>query len=314
MAIRETWSFNAENHYDQPQWAMKYLLEGSMFVFVVLVMTIRLHSRWRIATVCVLSWVSQDWSQRLGDREYWPCFVNIQCQANVVLSALIGMNVFVGVILAELSIIMPTLNNSAGFRTAVALITVPLALFALVFMSMPMDNYGSTTWSATIMDFFQPVFPFYTEPPRQVISLGAQLLCLSVVLSPLIRQIFTLAPLLWLGKVSFAIYLLHGPLMRSVLSWCLYFGSTPLEIPSEVNAVPPVLLYPLPGGFRVTTSVIVFLAVLGGVAHLWTVRMEPVFGRMTKKAEDLMFAKENSMSPRSADSVSPGIKLKTDIV
>jgi len=222
------------------------------------------------------------------------------------------MNVFVGVILAELSIIMPALTNSAGFRTAAMLITVPLALLALVFMSMPMDNYWSTKWSGTIMDFFHPVFPEYTEPPRQVISLGAQLLCLSIVLSPILRQIFTSAPLLWVGKVSFAIYLLHGPLMRSVLSWCLYFGSTPLEIPSEI---PAVLLYPLPGGFRMIMSLMVFLVVLGGVAHLWTTRMEPVFAKLTKKAEDVMFTTDYTMSPRSADSASPrGIKFKTDIV
>jgi len=222
------------------------------------------------------------------------------------------MNVFVGVILAELSIIMPILNYSAGFRTAATLITMPLALLALVLMSMPMDNYRSTKWSGTIMDFFRPLFPQYTEPPRQVISLGAQLFCLSVVLSPFVRRIFTWGPLLWLGKVSFAIYLLHGPLMRSVLSWCLYFGSTPLEIPSEVSAV---LLYPLPGGFRMTMSLMVFLVVLGGVAHLWTSKMEPVFAKMTKKAEDLMFANDNTTSPRSAGSASlGGMKLKTDIV
>jgi len=69
VAIAKTWSFNAENPYDQPQWALKYLLEGSMFVFIILVMTIRLHPRWRMAVLCLLLWVSQDWSQRLGDRE-----------------------------------------------------------------------------------------------------------------------------------------------------------------------------------------------------------------------------------------------------
>jgi len=68
-AIAATWSYRIENHYDQPQWAMKYLLEGSMFVFMVLVMTIYLKPLWRSMVLCVLYYWSQDWSYIFLDRE-----------------------------------------------------------------------------------------------------------------------------------------------------------------------------------------------------------------------------------------------------
>ena len=225
------------------------------------------------------------------------------------------MNVFAGVVLAELFIVLLSVDVDAAFRTITTLVTVPMLFLALLLMSIPMDNYRSSTWSTTIMDFFRPMFPTFTDPPRQPISLGAQLLGLSIVLSPLLRQLFVLRPLLWLGKVSFGIYLLHGPLMRSVLSWCLYLGSTPLEIPEQVKAEPAVLLYPLPGKLRIGVSLVVFLTVLGGVVQLWTVKMEPVFAKLTKKAEDLMFAKVvDTLTPLG---VSPGMspsKLETDMV
>lgn len=194
--------------------------------------------------------------------------------------------------------------------------TVPLFLLALVLMSMPMDNYGAAAWSSRLMHLLQPILPTYHEPPRQVVSVGCQLLGLSLVLSPLIRAVFAFPSLLWLGKVSFAIYLLHGPLLRSVFAWCLFLGSTPKEISEEVLADPAVLLYPLPGNLRIGMSIVVFLVVLAGVAHLWALKVEPVFAKMTKKAEDVMFMDEAEMtfsrnSPRNA---SMALKLKTDVV
>jgi len=63
-------------------------------------------------------------------------------------------------------------------------------------------------------------------------------------------------------------------------------------------------------------SLMLFLVVLGGIAHLWTLKAEPVFARLTKKAEDLMFANEDKTIPltKSVESASPRSKLKTDIV
>lgn len=67
-AIRDTWLFNPNNIYDQPQWALLYLLQGSMYVFTALMVTINLTPRYRISTLVGLWFWSWNWGIHLGDR------------------------------------------------------------------------------------------------------------------------------------------------------------------------------------------------------------------------------------------------------
>lgn len=68
-AIRTTWTYNPDNPYDQPQWALLYLLQGSMFVFTALLATINLTPRWRVLTIISLYFWSWNWGIKLGDRK-----------------------------------------------------------------------------------------------------------------------------------------------------------------------------------------------------------------------------------------------------
>ena len=69
-AVRNTWLFNPENVYDQPQWALLYLLEGSMVCFMAVLATVNLTSRWRISTLALCWFWSWNWGIRIGDRTY----------------------------------------------------------------------------------------------------------------------------------------------------------------------------------------------------------------------------------------------------
>ena len=76
-AIRTTWLYNPGNPYDQPQWALFYLLQGSMFVFTALLVTINLTPRWRVLTVMLCYFWSWNWGIKLGDRKcHSPIFNN----------------------------------------------------------------------------------------------------------------------------------------------------------------------------------------------------------------------------------------------
>ncbi|KAL9031597.1 MAG: hypothetical protein Q9196_000399 [Gyalolechia fulgens] len=66
-AIRTTWTYNPDNPYDQPQWALLYLLQGSMFVFTALLVTINLTPRWRVLTMIFVYFWSWNWSIQIGD-------------------------------------------------------------------------------------------------------------------------------------------------------------------------------------------------------------------------------------------------------
>lgn len=67
-AVRNTWLFNPENIYDQPQWALIYFLEGSMICFTTLLTTINLTPRFRSITLGICWFWSWNWGIRLGDR------------------------------------------------------------------------------------------------------------------------------------------------------------------------------------------------------------------------------------------------------
>lgn len=64
-----TWAIRSINPYDQPQWALVYLLMGSMYCFCGLLITINLIPFWRTSTLAVVGLWSLDWSQKHGDRE-----------------------------------------------------------------------------------------------------------------------------------------------------------------------------------------------------------------------------------------------------
>ena len=67
-AIQKTWCYFSDNPYDQPQWALLYLLQGSMFVFTALLVTINLTPIFRMATLALVYVWSTNWGSKLADR------------------------------------------------------------------------------------------------------------------------------------------------------------------------------------------------------------------------------------------------------
>ena len=67
--LKATWSFLSENPYDQPQWALVYLLQGSIMIIGALLATVSLSPRYRIVTLMALYLCSFDWTYKFGDRK-----------------------------------------------------------------------------------------------------------------------------------------------------------------------------------------------------------------------------------------------------
>lgn len=68
-ALRATWTIWEINPYDQPQWALIYLLQGSMFVFCALLVTVNLTPAWRTTLLAIFALWSSDWSMKYHDRK-----------------------------------------------------------------------------------------------------------------------------------------------------------------------------------------------------------------------------------------------------
>ena len=96
--------------------------------------------------------------------------------------------------------------------------------------------------------------------------------------------------------------------MRSILSWLLFAGQNLIPF-EEKNPQPPVpipgfdnsflgseaivvMRYPLPGPAVFVTVMPIFFVILGATCHYWTSNIEPYFGIITRRAEDIMFGKE----------------------
>ena len=198
---------------------------------------------------------------------------------------MVGINVFAGVILVEL--------HHSGLPLLLCpysiFFTPPLALTGLFLMSFPSQFQPWTYWSNFLLEACHKIAPVDIEVSRFWPTIGAQILTLAIVLSPHLRRGLSHRWLLWLGKISFPIYLLHGSLMRSVLAWMLFQGQTLKNI-EEPDGV--VLRYPLPGIPTFLVVMPIFMVILLGTAHLWAVKVEPWFGWITDKAQKTMFTKE----------------------
>lgn len=56
----------------------------------------------------------------------------------------------------------------------------------------------------------------YTDPKRFLHGIGATLVTWSITNSPVLQMPFNTRPLQWLGKVSYSLYIVHGPIHQSL--------------------------------------------------------------------------------------------------
>ena len=169
------------------------------------------------------------------------------------------------------------------------LFTPPLTILGLVLMSFPTDSPLSTPWTSFLYNLGPKIFPKQIDFGRTWGSTGALILILAILPSPHLRRFLAHPFLLWLGKLSFPIYLLHGTFMRSLFAWLMFAGQTlmPFEV-QEGNEKKSVMRYPLPGPWWTAASVVVSMSVMLVGAHFWAAKVEPWFGVITKKAEEVM--------------------------
>lgn len=253
-ALRDTWVW-AENPYDQPQWALPYLLKASMYIFVMLLITSTTRPTFRLCAFAMgycWSWVAND--------------------------SLVGLNVFAGMIVAELHTmhVYPDLT-SAPLRVAPFI----FALLGLYLMSFPTEYWDWQPWTRRLTWIGWKIFPYGADYSRYWCAIGAQLLCVSAQVSPDLRRALSTRLSLFLGSISFSMYLLHGPLMRSVLAWMTFGPSWFFKKELVDGALPR----PAASAFLIILPL--FASVLLATSSVWTYKVEPYFGRVTKTLQDL---------------------------
>jgi peptidoglycan/LPS O-acetylase OafA/YrhL len=194
------------------------------------------------------------------------------------------MQFFWGVLLADLQ------NNAAANaflaerRRLCRILSTILLFLGLTIASFPEDHPEWAAWSSLELSILQPILPHDPDFPRFASGIGLDLVALGLHLSPWLRDALSGRYLLWLGRQSFAVYLLHGPLLRWILVWLLYGVRVPADVmDDETGGMVQGPALPFPGRMRYGAALAVWIPLNYAVAVLWTVYVDPWCARMTER-------------------------------
>ncbi|KAI1497273.1 acyltransferase family-domain-containing protein [Biscogniauxia marginata] len=256
--IVNTWTHGA-NAYDGNQWTLLPLLRGSMQVYTFIVATSYIQPRYRM----IASMVMFFYFYIAGDAAF-------------------GMQFFWGVFLCDVQNHPPAIDwLTSRPKTSRILATIFLVL-GLYVASYPEKHPEWATWSRWQFEVLRQIVPEKAEFPRYGSGIGLMLITIGLHFSPGIRDFLSSKYLLWLGKQSFAVYLLHGPLLRSVLCWMVYGIHLPPDITNEQGeTVPGKLVFP--SGWRLLIALPFWIPLNYGVAMLWTGYVDPWCAQLTEK-------------------------------
>ncbi|KAF2092026.1 hypothetical protein K490DRAFT_70721 [Saccharata proteae CBS 121410] len=268
--FRSTWT-TGYMAYDDHQWAMLPLLKESMTAFVALSATIFMTYKYRTMVYSAMF-----------------CYFYV---STVDLSETFGQQLFFAMLLCDLSLEPAAQNFMASKRFALNLVSPILVFIGLYLASYPVDGPEWLTWSRQLLDLSTYIFPEGSDIPRRYTALGLDITIIGLFISSHAKDLLSNRYFMWLGSKSFAVYLVHGTLLRTVLVWMLY-GISGQPWKEELNElgeiIPPEPLH-RPGFLRFAISIPIWLVVVYTVAHLWTTYVDSYCAKLTQKMEKRAF-------------------------
>lgn len=213
-SLLTTWT-STDNAFDRHQWAMRPLLIGAFQVYVVLAATIGMRFRYRLLVHILLIF-------------YW-------LSNNAYLTETFGANLALGTLLAELAQHRPTQNFISSHQRILTYVVAPILLLIGGWVgSYPQEHEDWADWSQTLHkhltnpdpkggeDLGSILVPAGTNIHRRTSAFFIYCTAISIFISPAIQKLLSHRLLLWLGQHSFAVYLVHGTLLRTVGIWVVY--------------------------------------------------------------------------------------------
>ena len=179
--------------------------------------------------------------------------------------------------------------------------TVASTLFILAglyFASYPAEDPDWAGWSRTMRSLGEVLFPRGTNFTKRFDALAADCIILGICLSEPLRELLASRQLLFCGKHSYAVYMIHGTMLRTVLVWLFYgFSGQPWwerknPDTGEMEHAPYLQRRPAPW---MALSLAVWFPMVYGLAHLWMTYVDAWCGRVTQRLEDRMFEGEKTV-------------------
>lgn len=141
------------------------------------------------------------------------------------------------------------------------------------------------------------IIPLGSDRLRRFSSTCIQLCAVAIFLSPPMREALSHRLLLWLGRHSFAVYLVHGTILRTVGEWIAYGITGEPWAPAGKNEdgtdAPQEWLHPISGNRKLLAAV-VFVALTYVAAWAWMKWVDSACARATQWLENKVFEDEDS--------------------
>jgi len=272
---------------------MRYELLGSMWLYLILGATSGFTPFWRRTILFAM---------------------NIIC-ALVPDSVFSGVAFFTGALLADLSLVLEANNSMSTKRICrqgrrFLRVVWPIGLFivALFCASYPDHGEERMAWSHFLTRIAVAVFPNSITPGsaffltvsgysfRVYALTAAILLVFSLLFSPPLRHLFSHPVLVFLGSISFPVYLLHATMIRAVLVRIIYGVGAPetYEFVERVdaygNVFPEIVQQSLPLFWKCERIIgwILWMGLLIFLANVWKNYVDVPCVQLTRWVESIM--------------------------
>ena len=219
------------------------------------------------------------------------------------------MQAVYGMFLSDLAYETPFQDfvHSEKYKWPRRLFAATLTCTGLLIASYPGEHPEWALWSDYMREFAGYIFPADINIGRRYSALGLDMVIFAIYISPSTQEFLANSLLLWLGKQSFAVYLVHGTLLRTVLCWMLY-GISGQPWSGEIVNEKGQPIYddfgepmhphwiPIRPPWVVAISIPVWIGLVYLCAALWTAFVDPLCAKATQKLENLVFEEKDDGS------------------
>ncbi|KAG9505046.1 hypothetical protein J7337_002012 [Fusarium musae] len=255
--IFSTWT-GGGNKYDVHQGTLFELFKGGMYVLLFVTATAKVQAKFRMGASLILWAYLWACGRPYFMQFWWGVFMNDL--HNSRLSQRISW-------------------SKSRYIPFFGFLSVAVGLFIA---SFPEGRIELAPWSHWQNQILSAIVPKDSEFPKFASSFGFCLLTIGGVLLPGYADILSHRVLVWLGKRSFAVYLLHGTLLRWLLTWMVYGNSlSPTLQVQQPEVASPKLEYA--GNTWLLFCLPPWLGLLYGLAEIWTTYIDTAAERFTNQ-------------------------------